>query len=168
MNLTSHTKTYHQTHYFQVCIHKESLCDLSDDCGEGEDEEFMRCIAYHRLTLEDDSWLSWFSQDTVDDDFDWTMGSGNTESQGMCVCPIYLALCLHSTSWNDLNSYTSCVIIFLGSLTISPVTITIPLLLKVGSSFCEWLLHHNLLQHILIFCSVCFKIHSKLNSEVLY
>lgn len=67
-----------------MCILKEKLCDLSDDCGQGEDEEPLRCIAYHRLTLEDEAWRSWFYQDTVNDDFDWLIGTGNTEARGEC------------------------------------------------------------------------------------
>lgn len=77
------------THYFQLCIPKVSKCDLTDDCGKGEDEELLKCITHHRLTLEDDSWLAWFSQDTMDDDFDWVVGSGNTETRGVYVWLIF-------------------------------------------------------------------------------
>lgn len=86
LNYTSHYRyIYNQSPCFQVCILEERLCDLSDDCGEGEDEEVMKCRAYHRLNLENDVWLSWFSQDTVDDNFDWIMGSGSTATKGKCV-----------------------------------------------------------------------------------
>ena len=67
-----------------MCILEERLCDLNDDCGEGEDEEWLKCRSFHRLNLEDDAWLSWFSQDTVEDDLDWIMGSGSTATLGKC------------------------------------------------------------------------------------
>lgn len=54
----------------------DSLCDLTDDCGAGEDETEEVCGDYHRITLEDDS-LGWFSQ-SQEDDTDWLMGSGTT------------------------------------------------------------------------------------------
>lgn len=58
-------------------MRKESLCDLVDDCGEGEDEDEDLCVGYHRSTF-DDGLLGWFSQgeDSVDDDVDWWFGSG--------------------------------------------------------------------------------------------
>lgn len=57
---------------------------MSDDCGEGEDEATGQCKEYHRYTLEDNSWKEWFEQgeNGVDDDFDWTLWSGSTETLG--------------------------------------------------------------------------------------
>lgn len=42
------------------------------------------CSAHHLFTLEDEAWLSWFYQDTANDDFDWLIGTGNTGAQGVC------------------------------------------------------------------------------------
>ncbi|KAG7165100.1 MAM and LDL-receptor class A domain-containing protein 2-like 1, partial [Homarus americanus] len=68
----------------KVCILAENMCDLSDDCGTGEDESTIACLGYHFLTLEDDTWIKWFSQgqNGVDDDFDWTLWSGSTPTVG--------------------------------------------------------------------------------------
>ncbi|MPC07725.1 MAM and LDL-receptor class A domain-containing protein 1 [Portunus trituberculatus] len=66
----------------KVCINENRLCDLSDDCGADEDEALLMCRSYHKLNLENDGWLSWFSQDTENDDLNWIMGSGSTPTKG--------------------------------------------------------------------------------------
>nr|XP_027211162.1 MAM and LDL-receptor class A domain-containing protein 1-like [Penaeus vannamei] len=69
----------------EVCVPLENVCDMSDDCGEGEDEASAQCKEYHRYTLEDNGWEEWFEQgqNGVDDDFDWTLWNGSTVTLGM-------------------------------------------------------------------------------------
>ncbi|XP_042229112.1 MAM and LDL-receptor class A domain-containing protein 2-like [Homarus americanus] len=65
----------------QICIPKENMCDLADDCGYGEDETPRECSEYHRSTFED-GMLGWFvqGQNGVDDDTDWILASGREVS----------------------------------------------------------------------------------------
>lgn len=62
------------------------MCDLSNDCGQWEDEDDVACLGYKKFTFEDDTWQQWFSQGVngVDDDFDWTLWSGSTENLSEC------------------------------------------------------------------------------------
>ncbi|XP_037797160.1 MAM and LDL-receptor class A domain-containing protein 1-like [Penaeus monodon] len=80
----------------KVCVDVDSLCDLTDDCGAGEDETEEVCGDYHRITLEDDS-LGWFSQ-SQEDDTDWLMGSGTTT-------PIILGPNYDHTLWSKKGHY---------------------------------------------------------------
>ncbi|XP_047484991.1 MAM and LDL-receptor class A domain-containing protein 1-like [Penaeus chinensis] len=82
--------------FTKVCVDVDSLCDLTDDCGAGEDETNEVCEGYHRITLEDDS-LGWFSQ-SQEDDTDWLMGSGTTT-------PIILGPNYDHTLWSKKGHY---------------------------------------------------------------
>ncbi|XP_045625135.2 MAM and LDL-receptor class A domain-containing protein 2 [Procambarus clarkii] len=82
-----------------LCVSELYVCDLSDNCGSGEDETLEACAGYHRITLEDDS-LGWFMQgeNGINDDADWFYGTGSSTIIG-------LAPNFDHTLWNSDGHY---------------------------------------------------------------
>ena len=59
----------------QICIPEAEVCDLTDNCGLGEDEEL--CEGYQAVTLEDGG-FGWWNQSADEDDMDYVLWSGAT------------------------------------------------------------------------------------------
>jgi hypothetical protein len=64
----------------KVCLQTHFLCDLTDHCGEGDDEDPNLCEAYARQNFEQDLGAFYQGRDGTDDDFDWTRKNGSTPS----------------------------------------------------------------------------------------
>ncbi|XP_064634424.1 MAM and LDL-receptor class A domain-containing protein 2-like isoform X2 [Lineus longissimus] len=64
----------------RVCLQTHFKCDMTDNCGKGEDEEKNLCEGYKQQNFENG--LGHFNQgrDGTDDDFDWTWVNGSSPS----------------------------------------------------------------------------------------
>ena len=62
----------------KACVTEDKTCDLTDDCGDGSDEDSLDCDLYTRIDFEDpDKPFGFFIQNSPGAEFKWKWGSSN-------------------------------------------------------------------------------------------